>query len=506
VPFLDVPLTADEGGYGEVARLWAGGHALYTQTWIDRPQGLILLFRGALRLGLTSTVELRLVAAGVGAALVLATMAVAGRGRQNLPALAAGALAATAAASPFIEGFTLAGEAVAAVLAALSVRFLLDWEERDEVRALVAAGVLAGAAMLVKQTAFDAGLVAATVVLVRRRRDALRPLAVLAASAMAAVAAAALASGDPGAWWEAVVGYGAHASGAAEPLGHRLGLLASSLRPAALALAPAAVLAASGYRRAPLALRVWPAAAAAGVLAGGNSHPHYYLQLVAPLACLGGLAVTRLPSRRTSLAAVAGASAACVAAAVPLWPMDDAAQTRAIWPQDPHLASDAAVAAYVAHHSSPGRPVYVLWAAANVYFLADRPPAYRYLWLRNLQTIRGAVGSVRHMLVTRPPAYVVAVQPPAIADVTGATRTILRRDYRAVARFGATTVYRPRSSPRGRSSSTVETTERRGRIRACPSATTPRPQSSGPSFAGSCGAARSAPAPPASRRGSTSCC
>jgi hypothetical protein len=443
LPFLDVPLTADEGGYGEIARLWAGGHRLYAHAWVDRPQGLILLFRGALRLGLTSTVELRLVAAGVGAALVLATIAVAGRGRDKLPAFAAGALTATAAASPFIEGFTLAGEAVAGVLAAASIWFLLEWEERYDLRTLLACGLLAGAAMTVKQSAFDALLVAGALVLARRRREALRPLGALAAAAAAVVAAAALASGDPAAWWQAVVGYGAHASGA-DPLPHRLGQFASSLRPAALALAPAAVLAAFGLRRAPLALRLWPAAAAIGVLAGGNAHPHYYLQLVAPLACLGGLAAPRLPSPRTARAVVAAACAVCVGAAVPLWRLDDKAQARAIWPRDPHLRSDAAVAAYLARHTPRGRPVYVLWAAADIYFLADRPPAYRYLWLRNLQTIRGAVADVRGMLVRRPPAYVVAAQLPSTADSTGATAAILRRDYRAVARFAGSTVYRPR--------------------------------------------------------------
>src|SRR6476659_5430870 len=44
LPYVTVPLTADEGGYAEVARLWARGAALYDRVdgiWVDRPQGLL---------------------------------------------------------------------------------------------------------------------------------------------------------------------------------------------------------------------------------------------------------------------------------------------------------------------------------------------------------------------------------------------------------------------------------------------------------------------------------
>src|ERR671933_3045975 len=45
LPFMSVPLTQDEGGYAYVARLWAAGTRLYDGAWMDRPQGLALLFR-----------------------------------------------------------------------------------------------------------------------------------------------------------------------------------------------------------------------------------------------------------------------------------------------------------------------------------------------------------------------------------------------------------------------------------------------------------------------------
>ena len=44
--FITTPLSSDEGGYLAVARAWASGKSLYTDAWVDRPQGLLLLFRG----------------------------------------------------------------------------------------------------------------------------------------------------------------------------------------------------------------------------------------------------------------------------------------------------------------------------------------------------------------------------------------------------------------------------------------------------------------------------
>src|SRR5215831_11381495 len=70
IPFLGAPLTADEGGYAEVARLWARGHGLYGSNWVDRPQGLLVVFRVLLSAGITTSVELRLFAAALAAVLI----------------------------------------------------------------------------------------------------------------------------------------------------------------------------------------------------------------------------------------------------------------------------------------------------------------------------------------------------------------------------------------------------------------------------------------------------
>src|SRR5262249_18726673 len=114
-PFFHLPLTSDEGGYAEVARLWQHGRALYSDLFVDRPQGLVLVYRGLLALDLTSTLALRVAAAVVAVATVVAVAAVAARLGGRINGYAAALLLATIGASPFIESFTLSGELIAAL-------------------------------------------------------------------------------------------------------------------------------------------------------------------------------------------------------------------------------------------------------------------------------------------------------------------------------------------------------------------------------------------------------
>ena len=442
IPFLNVPLTADEGGYAEVARLWAHGASLYRSDWVDRPQGLVLAFRAALAGGATSLLQLRLVAAAAGAALVVLVFAIGATFGGRRLGLWAAALAATAGASPYVEGFTLAGELLASLLASASILLVLVHRRRPRLVFLVLAGVAAGCAVMVKQSAFDAAAATLFVLATERRSGRCRELAVFALAAAAPVATAAAGSGNPAAWYQAVVGYGAHAS-TTQPLLKSLALAAAAIPPFALALGPAFVLAFVGWREAPTLLRAWPVAAFVGVCVGGAFHAHYFLQLVAPLSVLAALGARRLGRR--AWPAVAVAAVAAVAAAAPLYALSSRAQAAEIWPADTHLLTDAAVAAYVRAHTLPWQPICVIWAAADVYYLADRRPAYPYLWLRNLQSIPGALAGADRVLSARRPALVVEAQKPQIIDPSGRTSAILRRDYRTVDEVEGVPILAPRA-------------------------------------------------------------
>jgi hypothetical protein len=81
-------------------------------------------------------------------------------------------------------------------------------------------------------------------------------------------------------------------------------------------------------------------------------------------------------------------------------------------------------------HTAPNDRIFVLWAGAEVYYLADRRPALPYMWYRNVESIDAALTSARRLLARRKPALVVLVQGPDTIDSSGITGRILRRKYR----------------------------------------------------------------------------
>lgn len=427
VAWFDAPLTADEGGYAEIARLWAHGGHLYGGLWVDRPQGLIIVFRALIAAGVTSTVGFRSAAAGLAAILVVLTFAVGAELRDRRTGALAALLVATAGASPFIESFTLSGELLASVFATAAVLLYLYGKERNAAW-LSLSGLAAGSAWMVKQSAFDAAV--AVAVCIALDRQARSRLGVFVGAAMIPVVVGVVASGDPGGWYRDVIGYGVNAS-AGESLTQRIASFGHSAGPAAKALLPVALLAALGWRDAPRIVKIWLPTACLGVLLGGNFHEHYYLQLVVPLSLAA--AFIRLPDRR-GVGVVVAVGAAAVAVALPVSAGSDTAQARAVWPGDVHLTSDGDVARFLSRHSAQRQPIYVVWAAADLYYLADRRPASPYLWLRNLQTIHGAVHDVRRLLAERSPALVVLEQRPGLIDPTGGTQAVLAHDYRVIAR------------------------------------------------------------------------
>src|SRR5205814_7883758 len=115
------------------------------------------------------------------------------------------------------------------------------------------------------------------------------------------------------------------------------------------------------------------------------------------------------------------------------------------WPSDPHLIHDAALARYVRTHTRPRQRVLAIWADADLYYLADRRPAVRYLWSRNVASIPGALRAVQRALAARRAELVLVVQPPATLDPSGRSAALLRREYRRVARIGGPSAHRRRA-------------------------------------------------------------
>jgi hypothetical protein len=451
--FAGMPLTSDEGGYAEVTRLWKGGEELYEDAWADRPQGLFLVFRLVLMFG-DSTVALRVAAVIVALLVLTASALVARRLIGDRAAVYATLLIATAGASPFIESFTLSGELIASVFSVSSLLAFVVYLERRDMRFIVLAGLLTGCAVMTKQSAFDAGLVAfAFLIWKQRDKQGAKAAAALVLSALIPVSVAMASAPDLGNWWHAVVTYRFEGDSLfSGGLGYRLLLFALGLRAAALALAVPLVLAVGGWRRSPTLLRLWLAGGLVGILGGGNFWAHYWIQIVPPLCMIAALRLEAMVASG-DLRRVVRVLPVGVAAAFSLWmtvtPLvaNPEGRVRAVTPGDMLRIYDDDIVAYLRAHTAPGDRVLVTpLAGGSIYFLADRRPAFRYMWYRPTQAIPGAVSHLRTILTEDPPALAVVLADPGVIDPSGRTTELLKTRYRIVTQIGPTAILAPRSS------------------------------------------------------------
>jgi hypothetical protein len=448
LPFAFTGIGMDEGGYAYVARQWSRGARLYSgHAWVDRPQGLLVLYRLITDVGGTRLWPIRLAAVAFGVALVV----VLGLLGRLLISPRAGMLAALMYAvlgvGPHFEGFTLNGELAASLPAAGAV-LAAAWALRTRRRGLLlAAGILGGTAITMKQSGFD-GLVAAAALVagagggVRATGRRLGTLAFGAALPLAACVAQGAQDGLAR-WWWSVAGYrlaapsGLGATEAQRLL--RLQLALHEVRPdlglAACAAAAGVVL---GLRRSGTlaVLLAWLAAALAGFNLGGLYWPHYFVQLLPPLVLLAALAAAALPA--LAGAALAAVVVAPVAITLATWSRLPSALLDRTVAYDRRSDVDVRLAHVVDRDSRPGQPILALPAEADLYFVADRPAAFPYLWANGIDEIPGARARLRRLFAVaarRPLLVAVYAHGREPLDPGGGIDRVLARDYRTVARF-----------------------------------------------------------------------
>jgi 4-amino-4-deoxy-L-arabinose transferase-like glycosyltransferase len=443
-PFLTAGVTPDEGGYAYIAREWARGRQLYQDLWIDRPQGLLSVYRFAIGIA-DQPLSIRMTALLIGVLVTLLVGAIGWMLRSPATGVAAAAIYAVVGAGPHIEGFALNGELVAALPATGAVAAAVAWWRTDRRGWLFAAGVLGGGAILMKQGGFD-GLAAALALAVAVPGPALaraRAAAIVAAGAAVPIAASllhGLAVGF-GRYWTDVVAFPTSDQFASRN-GSRTRLFEARF-PAAkqdlLALAAVALvgLAVVALRRTERVVVVaWLLAAFVAFNLGGLYWPHYYVQLVAPLAVLAGIGATGLPLRFRPLAV----ALACLAMAPVVVSLIDV-QTKPTEARElatPYAAGFERIkmlASFVRRNTTPGDTFYVLDSRADLYYLADRRAAYPYLWHNGPLLTKAGMALLRRTLDgPSRPKLVALLRNPKHVDRTGALARILRRRYRFIGR------------------------------------------------------------------------
>ena len=145
------------------------------------------------------------------------------------------------------------------------------------------------------------------------------------------------------------------------------------------------------------ALVWWLVAGLVAVNLGGSYWTHYYVQLLPPLVLAASYAAVAVASRGLRVALAAVLVVPALAWMVAVLPLSTKVHERAI----PYFASairDRHIAAAVDAETRPDQRIYVLESEALVYFLAQRPTTYPYLWGMPIKKIPSAVPRLRTML------------------------------------------------------------------------------------------------------------
>ncbi|MEP7112451.1 MAG: hypothetical protein ABI862_04230 [Ilumatobacteraceae bacterium] len=447
--FVTTPLSADEGGYLAVARAWASGKLLYSEAWVDRPQGLLVLFRVWDRLTGGSPVAIRVMAIVFGcvavAAVAYTVFAIAGRRAAGVAAM----LLAVASSNARIEGFIANGELLAGAIGAVGVAAACGYLFRGRgLSWLFGAGVFAGCAVSLKQSGFDGFLAVLVFILAgglvgeRTWRRVTREFGICVAG-FATVLAALLLHGMTlgfGSWWYALVGYRVGGLNASDADWHRFGITS---RIAAPTIAPLAIAAIAGLviwlvrnrhlTRANFLVPAWVFFAVLAFLTGGLFHRHYWVTLTFPLAAAAAMAIAprwHQPRRPHLLVA-----ATCLLAVPSLISTEHvvvlgraAAVIRAH--DDPRLMIDEQVGKWYRVHRTPTSTLYALCASAGVYASADAIPPYPYLWLDGVQHGKGSQQQLVELFAgDHPPTFVVVYQDASLCNPSGQVASLLQERY-----------------------------------------------------------------------------
>jgi 4-amino-4-deoxy-L-arabinose transferase-like glycosyltransferase len=460
--FLVTPITSDEGGYLAIARAWRHGAVLYRDVWVDRPQGLLVLYRALDTVGLGTPVGVRLLAlfACIVGALACGSIAASLAGeRARIPAaLLVGVLSSLPQIEGFIANAELLSCAIGATSLAVALRALRGAEPPSWLN-LVGAGVLGGVALTVKQSGFDAFGAALVAVLLAaaasttwpsRRRVLAVPAVLLGAALPLGTAAVHGAVTGWQRWWFAVAGYRiGQRSALANADWQRFRLTRDIAAPALAPIAAAIIVLVLVVlvQQSPARVRhlrhggalvcvVWTVLAGAAFASGGQFHRHYWVILTFPLGTIAGVVL--------ALAAPRGVRAVATAALAAM-PLLMTAQAIAI-PRleagsrlsgDSRLVDDEAIAAWYRLHAEPGDDILALCASAGLYGNLRTDPPYPYLWHDGIRNIPSAQRALTALLAGDDrPRFVAEYQGARSCVPSGAADRALHRHYRVVVTIG----------------------------------------------------------------------
>jgi hypothetical protein len=293
--FLEPAWHTDEGIFAAVSQRVVTGGSLYADAWESKPPLFLYLYAGVNQLFGPEVLPLRLLVALAALATQLALFRVALHLMPRRQAIIAAVVLMLLLAVPFWEGNLAVTESFTILPATLGVLAYLRHERRSEgggqgLGWLIGAGVLFGAAVLLRQTAAVVAI-ALVLWLIVSGRPWLRPTLVMGLSAGAVLAATTVLFAVLGSFywfWDANAGF----FFLYIPAGREIAFYE---RPLIVLPVLAAVTALIMYRRRGEAPAwglpaLWLTLTLAASLLTGRPYSHYFLQVLPPLALLVGLA------------------------------------------------------------------------------------------------------------------------------------------------------------------------------------------------------------------------
>jgi hypothetical protein len=421
LPLLSAPLEPDEGGFVAIARSWAHGAALYRDVWVDRPQGLLALFRLWDMVSLGNEQSVRVMAMLFGAIMVVAAAEIARRLHSRRAGVLAAAFVAAASSAALIQGAQANGELLSGTFSALAVGAgATVIVGRLSVRWLVVAGAFGALAVSLKQSGADGfGAVFAWLSLAAafafdgERRRHIMGLAALVGGFIAMAAPFIIHGAITGwsRWQYAFSGHrvdslsaltGANWDRFFETWAHARIVFLPMVIMAALAVAVTMVRARLKHQQGPRwtsplwLLPLWLVTASVTFVSGGQFFHHYWVILAAPVAVSTAVAIA---SWRLSVGVVALGALAI---------LPGVATTSISFIHPPPVSAGREIGHWFARELQPGETLYVLCKHPSVYAHADADPPFPYLWLPHVTMIPGAPDLLADLLTNpeRAPTYV----------------------------------------------------------------------------------------------------
>lgn len=440
LPFLSWPISPDEGGYALASQWWARGVTLYSDDlWFDRPQGIFLAYRLGIGLIGDSVEAIRLWGAlwfAIGAVAIAELTRVLA---SNRAAILAGVFCALASASPYVEGFTANAEAFMVPMATLSALFI--WR-----RQAVLAGLCAGVAIQLKPS--GAAAFALAVYWLVENRSHLGEwtrfgVATAIPIGLGIVHGAATVGLLP--YLDAAILFRLQ-----HPVDQPLLRFAWGVQNTALLTAPLVLGAAWGAavlkgrpRRFVLAFAV---TSAGGVAMGGNWWPHYFAQLVPPLAIAFGVGLDSAIRARRRLPMVAAAVAsAVVVVGLSHFALLGARDGSATLYNRRGPEIEREFGEFIRANSTPGDRIYVAFTEPGINYYADRLSTVPWLYIQQLAEIEGAYERVLTSVASAEPAFLVVMKDrPPLAENVAAVVTAMGDRYDLVIAHEAADLYRRR--------------------------------------------------------------